>query len=341
VHKDSRDAIRSALPATFRGKKIEVLETARRDSIIDPEWYAKNAEHFYTGKPVVMVTGTTAGIGLEMVKQLVRQGYRVVATGHAQSLARLTEAGLVDGENLMIRAMDVVDSAAQEKVISEVAERWGGVDVLVNNAAITYRAAMEHVTADELRHIMDVNFVGPHELTPRVLPLLRMKGRGKIVYNSSVMGTIGVPTLGPYVASKHAIEGAAESLYHEVRGFGVDVTLVEPGYVNSGAADKILRTPRAQAAIANPNDPYHKAYKAMEDVTQMGMNATMANSENVARDIIGVIGQTQPPLRVRNTIDSKAFYWFKLLPEDVQKTLMRAGYVDPDQWARLGVGPGH
>lgn len=110
---------------------------------------------------------------------------------------------------------------------SRLLELWGGVDVLVNNAGISYRAVVEHTDHEDRAHQMDVNFRAPMEMIRHVLPDMRRKRRGKIINVSSVGAMMAMPTMAPYSASKFALEGASESLWYEVRPFGIHVSLVQ------------------------------------------------------------------------------------------------------------------
>src|SRR5690606_12236698 len=125
------------------------------------------------------------GIGLELGKLLLQRPYRVILTARQASLSRFAKAGIQESEHCWIRPLDITKHNEREQVIEEAEWRWGGVDILVNNAALSYRAVVEHVSEDEHRMQMDVNFLSPMELTRLVLPGMRKRRYGRILNVSS------------------------------------------------------------------------------------------------------------------------------------------------------------
>src|SRR4051794_24516081 len=120
--------------------------------------------------PTVLITGASTGIGLALVRQLAGREYRVVATARPQSLARFSAAGIQDGSNIIIRPLDITDAAARAALVSEIEAEWGCVDILVNNAAVTYRSVVEEMTSEEDRLQIETNYIAPLALIRRVLP---------------------------------------------------------------------------------------------------------------------------------------------------------------------------
>lgn len=183
------------------------------------------------GEHVALVTGSSSGFGMLAVVELAKNGFHVIATmrdlskkGKVQEL--LIENNLTD----MVRfeQLDVTDTDSIHR-ISLVIHSIGRVDVLVNNAGYAAGGFAEEVSMEEFRKQFDTNFFGLVEVTQAVLPFMRQQSYGKIINISSISGLIGFPGLSPYVSSKYALEGFSESLRLEVKPFGIDVFLVEPG----------------------------------------------------------------------------------------------------------------
>lgn len=131
-------------------------------------------------------------------------------------------------------------------MVAEAEARWGGVDVLVNNAGVAYRAVVEHVTEEDRLRQFGVNFLGPMEMVRLCLPSMRKKRAGRIINVSSVSGMMAMPTMGVYCASKFALEGASEALWYEVKPWNIRVTLVQPGFINSDSFQNTRTTPKSR-----------------------------------------------------------------------------------------------
>jgi len=260
------------------------------------------------GPQTVLVTGASVGVGLELAKLLFAETeHRLVLTARPSSMDRFAEAGLEDGPRVRLRALDVTDAAQREAIVAEAEGDWGGVDILVNNAGISYRAVVEHVTDDERLHQMDVNFRAPMALTSLVLPGMRAKRAGRVINVSSVGGHSAMPTMAVYSASKFALEGATEALWYEVRPWGIRVSLVAPGFINSDGFRKVRFSDQAQTSLDDPDDAYHRHYVHMESLVERLMTLTMATSATVARTVMRTMQRRSPPLRVAGTPDAWLF----------------------------------
>lgn len=269
-----------------------------------------------SGSPrrLVLITGASTGIGLALARTFLADGgFRVVATARLASMDRFDEAGLKESEHLRLCALDVTNSEDRRRLVDGLEEE-GGVDVLINNAGISYRSVVEHMSDWEEHLQMNTNFLGPMALVRLVLPGMRRRRRGHIINISSVSGMVAMPTMSSYSASKFALEGATESLWYEMRPWGVHVTLIQPGFVHSNSFRKVIYS--RQAARSQPTaDDYAGYYAAMAPFVERLMGYALATPESIARKTLRTTTRRQPRLRVAATIDAFIFYLLRrLLP---------------------------
>lgn len=255
---------------------------------------------------VVILTGSSGGIGMALLQRASKTHLRVMATALPDSLHVITDAGCRESDKLMIRPLDLRDPSSIDRVVKETLMRWGRIDVLINNAGISYRGVAEQMSADEEMEQMTVNYLGQMSLTRRVLPVMRQQRGGHIVNVSSVGGMMAMPTMSSYSASKWALEGASESLWYEMRPFGVFVTLIEPGFINSEAFRKV-RMPKAIRDLPEGANPYEEYYVNMGRFVTWLMEHSLATSSSVAGVIFRQIFKKHPPLRVQATLDAWIF----------------------------------
>ena len=176
--------------------------------------HSKHADHPKPADaPVWFITGSSTGFGLELTRQAIERGHRTVVT--ARDLAKLP-AGLA-GDTVQVLQLDVTQPAQMAAAVHAAEARFGGIDVLVNNAGIGYFAATEEGDAAEVRKMFDVNVFGLTSLAQAVLPGMRRRRRGCIVNLSSVAGVRGMSALGQYNATKFAVEGLSEAKVDELR----------------------------------------------------------------------------------------------------------------------------
>src|SRR2546427_7158344 len=178
-------------------------------------------------KPVALVTGASSGIGKAASLALVEAGFEVVGTSRKAS-------GVAQRDGVTFLDLDVTSDESVSAVVRRVIERFGRLDVLVNNAGTGAAGAAEESSVARDQRVFDINFFGLLRITKAVLPHMRAQASGRIINISSVLGLIPAPYMGIYAATKHAIEGYSESLDHEVREHGVRVLLVEPAYTKTG-----------------------------------------------------------------------------------------------------------
>lgn len=259
----------------------------------------------------VIVTGASSGLGLAIARYLIRRtDYRLVLTARASSLSRFAEANIQESERVLLRALDVTDAAQREAVVYEV-EALGGVDVLINNAGVSYRSVVEHVTEEDRLAQMDINHRSPVELIRLVLPGMRSRRWGRILNVSSVGGMMAMPTMAVYSASKFALEGTSEALYYEVLPWNIRVSLIQPGFINSDGFEKVRMTRLGTAAQQTAFSPYREHYLHMSTFIGRVMKRVPATPESVARTVLRTIQAKNPPLRVPATFDAVTFSWIR------------------------------
>lgn len=256
--------------------------------------------------PVILITGTSHGLGLALAKLLANNSnYRLVLTSREESLYKLKEH-IEESSRIIIRPLDMLKPLEFEDLIKEVESLWGGVDILINNAAVSYRAVMEHVDDIDEKMQMQTNYFAPRELTRLVLPKMKEKGFGKIINISSVGGMMAMPTMSSYSASKFALEGMSESLWYELKPFNISVTLVQLGFVNSDSFRRVILPPKSQNL--DSEDIYGIYYEEMSKFISRMMNLSRATPENIALTILkNVIEVNAPPLRISGTLDAIFF----------------------------------
>lgn len=173
----------------------------------------------------ILITGCSSGIGLDAARGLKARGWRVFATCRQEA-----DCERLRGEGLESFRLDYADEASIAAAVAETLQRTGGtLDVLFNNGAFACPGAVEDLPRGALREIFETNLFGYHDLTRRVIPVMRAQGHGRIVNCSSVLGLVGATWRGAYVATKFALEGLSDVLRIEMRGTGIDIILIEPG----------------------------------------------------------------------------------------------------------------
>ncbi len=252
----------------------------------------------------VVVTGTSTGIGRATVRLLASEGFRVFAVVRREEDARsLREEG---HENLTPLRFDVTDDAAIELSAKDVEAEVGaaGLSGLVNNAGIGFGGPLEFADVDEIRAGFEVNVFGPVAVTRAFLPLVR-RATGRIVNVSSGAGKVSTPLLGPYCASKFALEALSDALRVELRTAGIFVSVIEPGFIDTPMQTKgRSEAERRQAALPADAPAYYQGAmtKLREQFERFGTNATPP--EAVAKAIHRALTASRP--RTRYTVGTDA-----------------------------------
>jgi NAD(P)-dependent dehydrogenase (short-subunit alcohol dehydrogenase family) len=240
------------------------------------------------GRRVWLITGASSGFGRAIADAALAAGDSVVAT------ARRTDAlsELEPAERVHPVALDVTDADQREAAVAEALERFGRVDVLVNNAGRTQVGAVEETTDEELRALFDLHFFAPAALTRAVLPHMRRQGGGAIVQMSSVGGQTTAPGFGAYCATKFALEGFTETLRDEVAGFGIRTLIVEPGAFRTG----LFRPGAAYESAAMPE--YAETVGPTRAYVRDNHGAQPGDPAKAARAILTALEADEPPLRL-------------------------------------------
>jgi NAD(P)-dependent dehydrogenase (short-subunit alcohol dehydrogenase family) len=266
---------------------------------------------------VVLITGASSGIGAACASRLAAAGHRVFGTTRGAPSA--------EPRGIEWLTLDVRDAASVTSGVAHALAAAGRIDVLVNNAGNGLAGAVEDTTPEDLVRQLDTNLLGPLRLVRAVVPHMRERGAGRIVQISSLAGRIGVPFQGAYSASKFALEGLSEALALELRPFGIDVVLVQPGDVRSG-----FGAARAWTETARTNGLYReraaRAVAAMERAERTG-----PPPERVAHLVARIVAARRPRLRYvcATPLERSALLLQRLLPGRVFEAIVRASYDAP------------
>lgn len=285
-------------------------------------------------KPVVLVTGCSSGIGLAIAKTLhACDEYRVVVTAREKSIEKVREL-FMDTDRFIIRSLDVTSDEDRIRLYAEVQRHWGGVDILINNAGISYRSVVEHMTEKDEALQMATNYFGPMGLIRLCLPHMRDTGRGKIINISSVSGMLAMPTMASYSASKYALEGASEALWYETRPFGIEITLVQPGFIHSNSFRNVYHTDLSDPT-RNWNGPYCDFYQNMTPFVERMMNWSLTTPEKIAKQVLTVMKTQNPPLWWPATLDAKVFYYIRrILPRRILLPILYWFLPNAKNWSK-------
>jgi NAD(P)-dependent dehydrogenase (short-subunit alcohol dehydrogenase family) len=241
-------------------------------------------------KPVWFITGCSTGFGRELSVILLNRGYRVVVT--ARDKTKIDDIVAGHDKNGLALALDVDKHDQIEAAVKAAEDRFGRIDVLVNNAGYGYLAAVEEGDDADVRAMFETNFFGLAAMTRSVLPIMRAQKSGAIVNVSSMGGFIGFPGSGYYAATKFAVEGLSESLSKEVGPLGIKVIIVEPGPFRTHWAGRSLKTPK------KPIDAYAETAVARRKQIQSYSGTQAGDPVRAAEAIIHTIERDKPPLRL-------------------------------------------
>ncbi|MEU6814567.1 SDR family oxidoreductase [Streptomyces sp. NPDC046860] len=269
-----------------------------------------------------LVTGCSSGLGRALAEAVAEAGDRLVATARRPAVLRDLATRFPD--LVTTAALDVRDAGQCEAAVAHAVERFGGVDVLVNNAGAGLFGALEEVGDDELRDQLEVLAVAPARLARLVLPHMRRQGGGHIVNVSSLAGRVGFPGLSAYVAGKYALEGMSQVLAAEAAPFGIRVTAVEPGGFATRYGAALARTAAQVPAYADVTRDMRAALSGMAD------DPAMNRPEMFAAQVLRLVGARAAPVRVPVGADAFAFLEAAEAAARDELTAARALLHDPE-----------
>jgi NAD(P)-dependent dehydrogenase (short-subunit alcohol dehydrogenase family) len=273
----------------------------------------------------VLITGCSSGIGWATADWLVNVGWRVYATArNVEKIAPLGESGC------RLLALDVTDEDSMHRAVEEVEREEGAVGVLVNNAGYSQSGAVEAVTMEKVRAQFETNVFGLVRMCQLVLPGMRRQGYGRIVNVSSMGGKLTFPGAGYYHATKHAVEAISDALRFEVGGFGIKVSVIEPG---------LIRTGFAHASVGSMDDQQEGPYTGFDEAVartttenyERGPFSRLGGEpEAVAEAIEQALSARNPRSRYAVTPSAHLFLGLRrLLPDGAWDSVLKSSYPQP------------
>src|ERR671913_965973 len=272
----------------------------------------------------VLITGCSSGIGWATAERLADVGWRVYATARdVAKIAALAQRGCE------LLSLDVTDEDSMRTAVDEVERREGAVGVLVNNAGYSQSGAVEAVPMEKVRRQFETNVFGLARMCQLVLPGIRRQGYGRIVNVSSMGGKLTFPGAGYYHATKHAVEAISDALRFEVGGFGIKVSVIEPG---------LIRTGFAHAAVGSMDDQQEGPYAGFDETVarttenyERGPFSRLGGEpEAVAEAIEQALSARNPRSRYAVTPSAHLFLGLRrLLPDGAWDSVLKSSYPQP------------
>lgn len=242
-----------------------------------------------SNKQVWFITGAGRGMGLEIAKAALAAGYKVVATG--RNTDKVAKA-LGVAENLLITKLDVTKPADAEASVKAAVDKFGTIDVLVNNAANFYAGFFEELPPQQIEQQLSTSLLGPMHVTRAVLPIMRKQHSGRIISISSSAGLVGFEFCTAYAASKFGLEGWMQSLQAEVAPFGIHTTLVNPGFFRT----ELLTPESTTYANASVEDYKERRVKQIQ-MWNAANGQQSGDPAKLAAALITIAKQDEPPRR--------------------------------------------
>jgi NAD(P)-dependent dehydrogenase (short-subunit alcohol dehydrogenase family) len=245
-------------------------------------------------KDVALVTGSSSGIGFETALLLARSGFHTYASmRNLEKSKNITEIANTEKLPLQVIQLDVNDDKSVKDAIDKIVAENRRIDVLVNNAGYGLFSPIEDVTLDQVKDQFETNFFGVVRVTKEALSMMRKQRKGTIVNVSSGAGRVGVPVYSPYVASKFALEGLSESMRYELKEFGINIVIIEPGVIKTNIVEN-LKTADIRSRSKSP-------YSDLIERVSKGFGKMMDNSSSppklVAEAILNAITSKEPEIR--------------------------------------------
>jgi NAD(P)-dependent dehydrogenase (short-subunit alcohol dehydrogenase family) len=243
----------------------------------------------FTDRKTCLVTGAARGMGVDIARAALAAGHNVVATGRNPEVVTSAVGG---HENLLVTELDITDTRSAERAVAAAVERFGTIDVLVNNAANFFGGFFEELSPQQVRSQIETNLFGPMTVTRAVLPVMRKQRSGLVISISSTAGVVADPFASAYAASKFGLEGWMEALSGEIEPYGIRTMIVEPGFFRTELLEPASTT-FAELSI----DDY--AQRTREIIPQWeAMNGVQAGDPaKLAEALIRLADSGEPPLR--------------------------------------------
>jgi NAD(P)-dependent dehydrogenase (short-subunit alcohol dehydrogenase family) len=240
-------------------------------------------------KKVWIITGAGRGMGVEIAKAALAAGHASVATGRK---IETVKQAVGDRDGLLVVALDVTSLESAKAATDAAVDHFGRIDVLVNNAGNFYAGYFEELTPEQVKAQIEVNLFGSMNVTRAVLPVMREQRSGHVVAISSLAGIVGGEFASAYAASKFGVEGWMEALQGEVAPFGINTTIVEPGYFRTE-----LLEPASTTWAAGSIDDYAERTAAMVPAWKAMNGQQQGDPAKFAAALVQIVNQEQPPLR--------------------------------------------
>jgi NAD(P)-dependent dehydrogenase (short-subunit alcohol dehydrogenase family) len=242
-----------------------------------------------TDKKVWFITGAGRGMGVDIAQEALATEHAVVATG--RNIDAVTEA-VGEADDLLVVQLDITSLASAEAAVQSAVERFGRIDVLVNNAGNFYAGFFEELTPEQFERQLTTNLLGPTNVTRAVLPLMRKQRSGHVVTITSTGGIVGQEFCSAYSASKFGLEGWMESLRFEVEPLGIRTTIVEPGFFRTDLLEKESTT-YAERSI----DDYAERTAHTRPAWEAMSGKQGGDPAKLAKALLTIVDQEEPPLR--------------------------------------------
>ena len=273
---------------------------------------------------VILITGCSSGFGLLTAARLSSKGHIVFATmRNLEKKQPLLDEVRKRGGDVRLLRIDVTDIQSIREAVNTIKNEFGRINILVNNAGYGIGGFFEDLTEEEIRQQFDTNFFSVQNMIREVVPLMRERREGKIINISSIAGLYALPSFGAYNASKWALEGFSESLYYELKPFGIHVCLIEPGTYNTTIFHGNKRYAKNSS---DANSPYYLLSQFLDQKVKAFVENTHRDPEDIARLVEKIIDSKNPPLRNMPDSQSKMIYCLKrILPFRIFSGILARG----------------
>ncbi len=247
---------------------------------------------------VWFITGAGRGMGIDITKAALAAGHKVVATGrNPDSVAQ----ALGESENLLIVKLDVTSTTEAQSAVSTALDKFGRIDVLVNNAANFIAGFFEELTQEEIDQQLQTSLIGPMIVTRAILPVMRKQGSGHITSISSTAGLTSLEFCSAYSASKFGLEGFMQALQTEVSPFGINTTIINPGFFRTE-----LLTEQSTKYANNPIEDYNQRRTELMQFWQGANGQQPGDPAKLAQALVTILNSEKPPLRFLAGADAVA-----------------------------------